>query len=206
MSAAAVEHPCHDEPVTLLEAADKLTEQLPGYRVEIIGGILTATPPADGAHARGLTKLMRPFMMAGLDGGETEVLQNVGLWLPGGPEDFAIPDLALVDADFEEHHVKSNCYDPVCFRLALEVTSSNYQQDLRDKVAAYAEAQIPVYVIIDGKHGRIHVLTEPNPAERTYDTHRVAAPGEQITLPESIGAEVKLDVEALLRGATPKKS
>ncbi|WP_240137817.1 Uma2 family endonuclease [Streptomyces sp. MUM 178J] len=205
MSAAAVEHPCHDEPATLLEAADELTEQLPGYRVEIIGGILTVTPPPDTAHARAIARLTRPFMMAGLDGGETEVFQNVGLWLPGGEEDFAIPDLVIVDSDIDDHLIENNCYDPACFRLVLEVTSSNYQQDLRNKVAAYAEAQIPVYVIVNRKHGRIHVLTEPNPAERTYDTHRVHAPGEQITLPESIGAEVKLDVEALLRAATPKK-
>jgi len=32
---------------------------------------------------------------------ETEVLQGIGLWLPSGPEDYAIPDLALVDSDFD---------------------------------------------------------------------------------------------------------
>lgn len=48
MSAAAVEHPCDPcdgELPTLLEEADRLIERLPGYRVEIIGGVLTATPP-----------------------------------------------------------------------------------------------------------------------------------------------------------------
>lgn len=35
MSAAAVEHPCDGEPESLLETASRLTEQHPGYRVEI---------------------------------------------------------------------------------------------------------------------------------------------------------------------------
>ncbi|MCX4823897.1 Uma2 family endonuclease [Streptomyces sp. NBC_01142] len=202
MSAAAAEHPCDGPPATLLETANSLMEQHPGYRVEIIGGVITVAPPPDGAHARALTKLMSPFMVAGLDGGETEVLQAVGLWLPGGPDDYAIPDLAVVDADFEEHLVENNSYDPAVFRLVLEVTSTNYQSDLRNKVAAYAEAKIPVYVIIDRKHTRVHVLTEP--VAGAYDQHRVHAPGEQITLPDSIGAEVKLDVAALLQAGERK--
>src|ERR1043165_6352895 len=141
MSAAAVEHPCDDGPEPLLVTANRLAEQNPGHRVEIIGGIITVAPPPDGPHARALTKLMRPFIAAGLDDGETAVLQGIGLWLPGGPEDYAVPDLALVDADFDEHLLKNNSYDPAVFRLVLEVTSSNYAGDLRHKVAAYAEAK-----------------------------------------------------------------
>ncbi|WP_432024073.1 Uma2 family endonuclease [Streptomyces parvus] len=203
MSAAAVEHPCDDEPETLLETANRLTEQLPGHRVEIIGGVITVAPPADGPHARALTKLMRPFISAGLDDGESEVLQGVGLWLPGGPQDFAIPDLAIVDADFDDHLIKNNSYDPACFRLVLEVTSGNYQNDLRNKVTAYAQAKIPVYVIVDRRHSRVHVLTEPLPAG--YDRHEVYAPGQQAPLPASIGAELSLDVDEIVRAGSPKR-
>ncbi|EHM29210.1 MULTISPECIES: Uma2 family endonuclease [Streptomyces] len=203
MSAAAVEHPCDDEPETLLETANRLTEQLPGHRVEIIGGVITVAPPADGPHARALTKLMRPFISAGLDDGESEVLQGIGVWLPGGPQDFAIPDLAIVDADFDEHPRENNSYDPACFRLVLEVTSGNYQNDLRNKVTAYAQAKIPVYVIVDRKHGRVHVLTDPLPGG--YDRHEVYAPGQQAPLPASIGAEVSLNVDELVRAGRPKR-
>ncbi|MFJ9621111.1 Uma2 family endonuclease [Streptomyces sp. NPDC101181] len=203
MSAAAVEHPCDDEPETLLETANRLTEQLPGHRVEIIGGVITVAPPADGPHARALTKLMRPFVSAGLDGGESEVLQGVGLWLPGGPQDFAIPDLAIVDADFDEHLRENNSYDPACFRLVLEVTSGNYQNDLRNKVAAYAQAKIPVYVIVDRRHDRVHVLTEPLPDG--YDRHEVYAPGQAAPLPASIGGDVSLDVDEIVRAGRPKR-
>ncbi|MFF0449698.1 Uma2 family endonuclease [Streptomyces sp. NPDC004609] len=199
---AAVEHPREGEPQSLIDEANILRERLPRNRIEIIGGVITAAQPADGAHARALTKLMRPFMTAGLDGAEADVLQGIGLWLPSGPQDYAIPDLAVVDADCEEHLIENNCYDPAVFRLVLEVTSSNYQADLRHKVAAYAQARIPVYVIIDRKHQRLHVLTDP--AEGDYANHRVHAPGEHVTLPESIGAEVKLGVEAILQAAGQK--
>ncbi|WP_405750705.1 Uma2 family endonuclease [Streptomyces sp. NBC_00012] len=202
MSAAAVEHPCDGEPESLLDTANSLMEQHPGYRVEIIGGVITVAPSPDAPHARVLTKVMRPFIAAGLDDGEAEVLQGIGVWLPGGPADYAIPDLAVVDADLDEHLVENNCYDPAVFRLVLEVTSSNYNNDLRNKVAAYSEAKIPVYVIIDRRHGRVHVLTEPMGGG--YDSHQVYAPGQTVTLPESIGAPVTLDVDKLIQAGRPR--
>ncbi|MFE4329872.1 Uma2 family endonuclease [Streptomyces sp. NPDC056831] len=202
MSAAAVEHPCDGEPESLLETANSLMEQHPGYRVEIIGGVITVAPSPDAPHARVLTKTMRPFITAGLDDGETEVLQGIGLWLPGGPEDYAIPDLAVVDADLDDHLVENNCHDPAVFRLVLEVTSSNYNNDLRNKVVAYAEAKIPVYVIVDRKHGRVHVLTDPMGGG--YDSHEVYAPGQTVTLPDAIGAPVTLDVAELIRAGRPR--
>ncbi|QPL96587.1 Uma2 family endonuclease [Streptomyces clavuligerus] len=183
----------------MLELADRLSERLPGYRVEIIGGSVTVAPPADGKHSVALTRLTLLLGAAGLVSEESEVVQAIGLWLPTGIDDFAIPDLAVVDADFVEHHIKYNCYDPAVFRLVLEVTSSNYQMDLKQKVNAYAEAGVPVYVIVDRKHQRLHVLTGPEAGDYTH--HQVHAPGEHVTLPDSIGAEVKLDVEAVLKAA-----
>ncbi|MFD5948533.1 Uma2 family endonuclease [Streptomyces collinus] len=205
MSAASVEQPFHEEePVTLTTIADEIMERHPGYRVEIIGGHLLVTPSPDAPHARALTKLMRPFIAAGLDDGETEVLQNVGLWLPTGAEDYAIPDLVVVDADIDDHLVENNAYDPACFRLVLEVTSGNWKDDLKTKVAAYAEAKVPVYVVVDRKHQRLHVLTDP--VGSGYENHRPHAPGELVTLPDSIGAKVTLDVAEILRAGQARTS
>ncbi|MER5890337.1 Uma2 family endonuclease [Streptomyces sp. NPDC001941] len=202
MSAAAVERPHPETPATLLATANWLMERNPGLRVEIIGGVITVTPPPDYAHARVLTTLMRAFDHAGLHEGDTAIAQGVGLWLPGGPEDYAIPDFVLVDADIEEHLVENNCYDPVCFRLVLEVTSSNYNSDLRDKVRAYAQAGVPVYVIVDRRHQRVRVLTDP--ADGDYATTALHAPGQQVTLPDAIGAKVTLDVDSLLSAGTAR--
>lgn len=203
MSATARRHICADPPGCLLPAADRLLEDHPGYRVEILSGIITVTPLPDGDHARVLTDLMLPFLAHWPGDDDPQVLQGLGLWLPGGPDDYATPDLSLVDADVDEHLIENNCYDPAVFRLVLEVTSSNYNNDLRNKVAAYAEAKVPVYVIVDRKHGRVHVLTDP--AGGTYDSHRVYAPGQTVTLPDSIGAEVNLDVAALVEAGRPRR-
>ncbi|GAX55691.1 Uma2 family endonuclease [Streptomyces olivochromogenes] len=200
MSAASAEQPFNSRPLTAI--ADEIMERHPGYRVEIIGGHLLVSPAPDVPHARALTKLMRPFIAAGLDDGETEVLQGIGLWLPTDTEDYAIPDLAIVDADVEDHLVENNSYEPVCFRLVLEVTSGNWKNDLKTKVTAYAQAEVPVYVIVDRKHQRLHVLTDP--AGGRYANHRPHAPGEIVTLPDSIGAKVTLDVDEILKAGQPK--
>ncbi|MFI0729385.1 Uma2 family endonuclease [Streptomyces sp. NPDC021225] len=190
------------KPLTLLEEANLLMDRLPGWRAEIIGGVLTVTALPDMSHAVVLTDLMGNFFAADLHGQETEVIQRIGVWLPTGPDDYAIPDLAIVDADIMEHQRENNCYGPEVFRLIVEVTSNNYNNDLRNKVAVYAEAKIPVYLIVNRKHGQVHVLTDPGAGG--YDTHCVHAPGEQITLPDSIGAKVTLDVSELLQAGRQK--
>ena len=183
------------EPKPLLLAlADEVQERAPGFRVEIIGGRITATPPADFAHARALTKIMLRIGAA-VDGGAAEVVQAVGVWL-GGPEDYAIPDYSIVDADIEEHLVKYNCYEPVCFRAVLEVTSSNRSSDLVDKRAAYAEAGIPVYVIVDRKDQVVLVLTDP--ADEDYQSEMIYHRGESFTLPDSVGTRAVIDVDLAL--------
>jgi Uma2 family endonuclease len=207
MSAASVERPhyerSHDERPLIAEA-NLLMDRLPGYRVEIIGDQLLVTPPPDGPHADALTSLSIPFLTAGLHGSETRVLQGAGLWLPAGAEDYAIPDLAVVDADYRDRYVENGSYDPVCFRLVLEVTSSNWKTDLKTKVASYAEAKVPVYVVVDRKHQRIHVLTDP--VESEYATHRFHSPGQLVTLPDSIGAKVTLDVAEILDAGQARKA
>ncbi|MDN3024446.1 hypothetical protein [Streptomyces sp. S.PB5] len=44
-------------------------------------------------------------------------LLGIGLWLPTGVDDFAVPDLSVVEADFLSTHVQHNCYAPRAFRL-----------------------------------------------------------------------------------------
>lgn len=204
MPASSPRHPASGSSETLLTAADHLMDQYPGYRIEVIGGVIRIAPLPDGCHARTLSDLMFAFAAVDLHGGESEVLQAIGLWLPTGPEDFAIADLVVVDSDLDDRMVQFNCYDPAAFRLVLEVTYLNFQQDLRDKVAAYAAAEIPVYVIVDREHQRLHVLTRPGAG--VYASHRIHAPGEQVVLPDSIGAEVKLDVSAVLQVGEPRKA
>lgn len=64
MPLGADDHPGADEPKPLIEAANRLMDRLPGYRVEIIDGMLTVAPLRDGAHADALTTVMLPLLSA----------------------------------------------------------------------------------------------------------------------------------------------
>ncbi|WP_435282297.1 Uma2 family endonuclease [Streptomyces koelreuteriae] len=189
---------------SLTKWAEWLTERTPGPRFEIIDGLLLVTPVPDGPHARVLTDVMLACLNAGIDGDGTTVLQKVAVRLPTGPEDYAVPDLSVVDADIASHMAENNCYAPSCFRMVLEVTAENPHLDLGVKVRAYAAAGIPTYVIVDRTHQRLHVLTDPT--GNGYEKHRPHAPGEIVALPDSIGAKVTLDVAAILKAGQPATS
>jgi Uma2 family endonuclease len=183
----------------LLTAAELVYQNLPGLRPEIIGGQLIVNPPADGRHARSLSRLFRALDV--LPAEEVEIVQAIGLWLGRG-EDHVVPDLAVVDSDFEDHEVAYNCHKPSVFRMVVGITSTNHTSDTVDKPLAYAGVGVPVYVIGDRKRREVVVLTNPRDGEyRARSVHRA---GESFWLPESIGGKVELDVEMLL-GPEPKK-
>ncbi|GAA0391870.1 Uma2 family endonuclease [Streptomyces luteireticuli] len=181
---------------SLLDAADQIFEKLPGFRPEVLRGELIVTPLPDIAHAAMLSDLLLLLIGAGLHNDEVSAVQRVGVWLPTGEHDFAVPDLSLVERPWDDSHVTYNCYEPAAFRMVLEVTSLTWQTDLRTKVDVYAEAGIPVYVIVDREHRRVHILT--NPHNGAYD-RTIHGPGAIFTLPRSIGADVELSVDALLQ-------
>ncbi|MEU5099434.1 Uma2 family endonuclease [Streptomyces sp. NPDC020996] len=186
------------QELTLGEAADQLARALPGHRVEILQGRLTVTPPPDGSHGLSLTKLCRAIERAGIEGSGAEWIQGVGLWLPTLPSDFAIPDLSIVDEDFRDAHVTKNHYAPHVFRLVVEITSSNWSDDLGPKVECYAQAGIPAYLVADRKHGEVLLYTDP--ADGVYPGPQRFKRGQDLVLPESVGVRVELSVDTLLDG------
>ncbi|MFF6993608.1 Uma2 family endonuclease [Streptomyces sp. NPDC008313] len=133
-----------------------------------------------------------------MEGSGAECVQGVGLWLPTLPEDFAIPDLSVVDEDFRDAHVTKNYYAPNVFRLVVEVTSSNWSDDLYTKVECYAQADIPAYLVVDRKHGE--VLLYQGPVEGAYPAPQRYERGVSVPLPESVGVSVELAVDTLLDG------
>ncbi|MEU4086115.1 Uma2 family endonuclease [Streptomyces aureus] len=184
--------------LTLGEAADLLSRALPGHRVEILQGRLTVTPPPDGSHALSLTKLGRAFDRAGIVESGLEYVQGVGLWLPTLPADFAIPDFSIVEEDFRDALVQKNCYAPNVFRLVVEVTSSNWSDDLGPKVECYAEAGVPVYVVVDRKHDE--VLLHQDPVNGKYPAPERFRRGQSVPVPVVVGVSLDLPVDTLLDG------
>ncbi|WP_155054369.1 Uma2 family endonuclease [Streptomyces blattellae] len=185
---------------SLSEAADRLWEELPGHRVEILNGSIVVTPPPDGSHQDVLTWLIEEFASVGTRRAGLRYVAGIGLWLPTGPDDYAVPDFSLVDADYKDALVEKNCYAPHVFHLVLEVTSSNWTNDTATKVDIYARAGIPAYLIADRKHDE--VLHYQNPIDGKYPDPVRYKRGQTVPVcvPESVGITLGLSVDTLLDG------
>ncbi|MFE9447178.1 Uma2 family endonuclease [Streptomyces sp. NPDC006739] len=186
----------HESPLT--EAADRLREELPGHRVEILNGSIVVTPPPDGPHQMTLTWLIEEFARARARQAGLRYVQGIGLWLPTGPDDYAVPDFSVVDAGFTDALAEKNCYAPHVFRLVVEVTSSNWTNDTAAKVDVYARAGIPSYLVADRTHDEVLLYTDP--ADGKYPDPARYKRGRSVPVPESVGVSLELSVDTLLDG------
>ncbi|MFI0810622.1 Uma2 family endonuclease [Streptomyces echinatus] len=92
---------------------------------------------------------------------------------------------------------KGNWADPQGVLMTVEITSHDSDTHSRDRVEkprAYAEAGIPVYLLIDRENLSILVHSNPDLEVGYRDVH-VARLGGTITLPDPVGIE--LDTEDL---------
>ncbi|WP_435883580.1 Uma2 family endonuclease [Streptomyces griseomycini] len=155
------------------------------------------TPP-DGSHQLAPTRLGRAFDRAGIVEAGQEHVRGAGPWLPTSPADFAIPDFSVVDEDFRGAHVTGNHYAPDVFRLVVEITSSNWSDDLGPKAECYAQAGVPACLIVDPKHDEVLLRTEP--ADGKYPGPRRFERGQDVAVPEPVGVRVELSADTLLDG------
>jgi Uma2 family endonuclease len=135
-------------------------------RVELIEGVLVQMSPQEPPHAWIIEYLTR-LLVRDL-GDDYAVRPQLPLTLARSEPE---PDLAVTDARrrWPRH--------PQTGHLVVEVAGESLRKDRTLKAAIYAEAAIPEYWIIDVDHHRVHVLTDPDPAQRRYRTERVLAPG-----------------------------
>lgn len=176
------------------ETAERLWEDpaLDGYRIEAIGGRVGVAPPPDGDHVVALTQLMRLLDRYGLPEHHLEAVQGIGLALPRRSGEFALPDLSVVTEDFRSEKLPRGLYPPKVFRVVVEITSANWQDDLRIKPELYAAAEVPVYVIGDRHHDEVRVLSRPEDGEyRNVSTYKAT---ETVTLPGAFPAEIPVDL------------
>ena len=88
--------------------------------------------------------------------------------------------------------VPGSQYPPELFHLVVEITSSNWQDDLRIKPEAYARAGVPVYLIGDREHGEAKVLWRPENGESRSDA--AYSRGDTLKLPGDGAVEIPVDV------------
>ncbi|MGV9626790.1 Uma2 family endonuclease [Streptomyces sp. NPDC003487] len=107
----------------------------------------------------------------------------------------ARPDAVLAPVGY--FNGQGDWADPDGVLMTVEITSydaDTHQRDRVEKPKAYAEAGIPVNLLIDRDHRSLVVHSNPDPAVGYRDVH-TAKLGERLTLPDPVA--VVLDTEEL---------
>ncbi|UKY52332.1 Uma2 family endonuclease [Streptomyces inhibens] len=182
MSALTVDHPSGngrewDDLVRIWEQADAPE----GWKVEIIEGIVTMSPPPDNNHNVIAEKVHRRlYSVLPEDWG---VYQTLGAGIPLR-KGLYIPDLAVVPVDVlcgEPGH-----YVPAATaKLIVEVTSkSNASNDRIAKAAGYARAGVPLYLLVDRWASAGPTITlYGEPTDDVYRVLQTVKFGDELVLP-----------------------
>jgi Uma2 family endonuclease len=161
--------------------------------LEFINGRIGVKKAADGDHQTIVTWLARRCMQARPD---LDLYQAQGLRVETYREGRAKPDAVLTpEAHFAGH---GEWADPSGALMVVEVTSYDSDTDRRDrheKPAAYGQAGMPVYLLIDRDSCTITMHSTPDRNIGGYRDIHTAKFGEKVLVPEPIGIE--LDTEVL---------
>ncbi|MFI9171880.1 Uma2 family endonuclease [Streptomyces lincolnensis] len=136
-----------------------------GFRVEIVGGNVFMTPQRD-IHWEIIFEIA--LALRSSLGSGVKVFSDVRVDFPGHLNGFC-PDIAV----FKESASKSDKgrwrYEDVVF-VAEVISKGTAPNDYGPKKLAYAEAEVPLYVIADPYQGRCHVYTDPKNGDYAIQT------------------------------------
>ncbi|MQA94559.1 MAG: hypothetical protein GEV11_07855 [Streptosporangiales bacterium] len=178
----------HDELLRIYEELD-----LPGQKVELYDGRIVVSPTASRQHIRIVMRLYRALDdLCGERGWES--LPDIGLY-SAPHEERPAPDLIVVPLDAPEYdpcHIVSHGV-----LMATEVVSRSSVTDDKDaKPRTYAQAGIPVYLVIDPLDDPWTVTLYSQPRGARYETITQVTAGDPLDLPEPFGST--LDTGVLL--------
>jgi Uma2 family endonuclease len=187
MSALAVEHgPDNGNGWDELVRIWQETDAPEGCKVEIIEGNVTVTPPPSGDHGTTAARLQRRLYQSLPE--EWELYQNFGLAVPGR-QGLYIPDLAVLPVASAEGRMYAAAEAAL---LVVEITSPrNGNHDRITKVHGYAQAGVPLYLLLDPWHSNKPTATlYGEPDGGTYRMLQAVEYGEKLTLPEPFGLDI----------------
>ncbi|MET9860765.1 Uma2 family endonuclease [Streptomyces smyrnaeus] len=161
--------------------------------LEFIDGRIGEKAVPDGDHETIIFWLLRQCMQSR---SELDLHTSQGLKVGSYRKGRARPDGSL--APVAHFAGQGEWAEPDGVLMTVEVTSYDSDTDRRDrreKPAAYAAADIPVYLLIDRDRCQVVVHTNPDPHTSRYRDLHTASLGEWVELPEPVG--ISLDTEAL---------
>ncbi|RSO13773.1 restriction endonuclease [Streptomyces sp. WAC 06783] len=164
-----------------------------GSKVEIIDGVIVVSPPPAAPHNRIAAKVQRSLYSVLPK--DWEVYQTLGVTHPTRGRLF-IPDLVVVPDDVLDRIEGREAVPLTAAELIVEVTSpNNASYDRLNKAAAYAEAGVPLYLLIDRfapAGPTVTLFGEPGNA--VYQELQAVKFGEDIHLPEPFGLTIDTGV------------
>ncbi|MFJ2648935.1 Uma2 family endonuclease [Streptomyces sp. NPDC087420] len=157
----------HESVELTLDTLFERLEQMPvpeGYKVEIVGGNIHMSPQRD-THWEIIRRVVRA--LEDRFGVDVRVLSDVRIDFPGHMNGFA-PDVAKL-ADGAKKDVRGRWSHEDLEFIAEVISQGTGPNDYGPKKAAYAAADIPVYLIADPYTRRCHVYTEPKDGDYTAE-------------------------------------
>lgn len=166
---------------------------VPGHRVELLDGQVTVSPTASRPHSR-IVQRLQEALWARIQEHDWEVHANLTLHVAATRERL-IPDLwiCLPDApQFDENEV----YGHGALLVAEVISPGSRHRDLVEKARAYAQAGVPLYLVVDPCAVPAALTLHSNPHGDSYRSHVHAQAEAALGLPEPFG--IDLDVKNLL--------
>lgn len=170
----------------LRESAERAEQALPeGYRVEVLGGELVASPPRLNRHNFIVHSVMLQLEAQLPD--DVSTLPDTSVGDSGDDDDLARPDLIVLPSDALQREVSRNPPDSVA--LALEVASpGSTPSAVTTKPLIYAGMRIPVYLTADPRDGTLVLHSDPR--EGTLTTKHRMDFGTTVKLPPPLSGIV----------------
>jgi Uma2 family endonuclease len=171
----------------LLYAAERASEIVEGFKIEVVGGHIIMTPQSD-VRSWTVLDVQIAAREAGVDKGR--LLSDVKIDFPGEPPRY--PDVTILDKGASTPY----SYEDVL--AAVEVVSDKDDpNDYTTKLRQYAHFGIPMYVIIDPFRAQCQVLTLPK--DSVYAARVVYDYGETVTLELADGETVRIPTDEFKR-------
>ncbi|GAA0305599.1 hypothetical protein GCM10010302_50320 [Streptomyces polychromogenes] len=189
MSALAVEHLPEGDDWDRAVRLWKEMEWPEGSRVEIIEGLITVTPAPANRHNYIAAKLNRALYAVVPE--EWGVHQTLAVAIPAKTGMY-IPDLVVVPNDLVLE-AEDECFVPAAAaELVIEIASrSSLRHDRLVKPAGYAQAGVPLYLLVDAfAPGGPTITLYGEPKGDVYRVLRVGKFGDPFTLPEPFAVEL----------------
>ncbi|MFD3617022.1 Uma2 family endonuclease [Streptomyces sp. NPDC058676] len=161
-------------------------------RFEFIDGRIGLRKVTNGNHSTIVMWLIRQCMQARP---ELDLDPTQGLKVEGYRNGRALPDGALAPVGYFAG--QGDWADPDGVLMTIEITSydaDTHDRDRVEKPRGYAEAGVPVYLLIDRENASVVVHSKPDPEDGYRDIHTVKI-GDMVTLPDPVG--ITLDTDRL---------